>query len=54
MDRRCIAAVPFLDEYAFHQLFKEEQAKVDAIRALIDASWSAIQLLANSHESLPN
>jgi len=33
MDERCCEAVDRLSEQAFHALFQEEQAKVDAIRA---------------------
>lgn len=36
MDKRCMAAVEILDEEAFERLCDEEQAKVDAIRALVD------------------
>jgi hypothetical protein len=37
MDARCTEAVDRLDEDAFNRLFEAEQAKVDAIRADIDA-----------------
>jgi hypothetical protein len=37
MDRRCGEAAETLDEEAFERLLDEEQAKVDAIRAEIDA-----------------
>lgn len=37
MDDRCTAAVDRLDEETFNFLFDAEQAKVDAIRAQIDA-----------------
>jgi hypothetical protein len=37
IDERCSAAVEHLDSEAFHRLFEAEQAKVDAIRAEIDA-----------------
>ena len=37
MDERCTAAVDRLTEEEFERLFDEEQAKVDAIRAPIDA-----------------
>ena len=33
MDQRCCEAVDRISEEAFHALFQEEQAKVDAIRA---------------------
>ena len=36
MDERCSAAVGRLGEEEFNRLFEEEQAKVDAIRALLD------------------
>ena len=37
MDQRCTAAVNQLDEAAFERLLEEEQAKVDAIRAELEA-----------------
>ena len=37
MDDRCMAAVDRLSEEEFERLVEEEQAKVDAIRAPIDA-----------------
>ncbi len=37
MDRRCAEAAERLSEQEFTRLFDEEQAKVDAIRARIDA-----------------
>ena len=37
MDHRCMAAVNQVDEAAFARLFDEEQAKVDAIRADLEA-----------------
>jgi hypothetical protein len=37
MDARCTEAVMRLSEEAVHRLFEEEQAKVAAIRAPIDA-----------------
>jgi hypothetical protein len=37
MDRRCDEAVGRLSEEAFHRLFEAEQAKVNAIRATLDA-----------------
>lgn len=37
MDDRCLDAVGRLSEEAFNRLFDREQAKVDAIRAQLDA-----------------
>jgi len=37
MDERCTEAVTRLDEDAFNRLFEAEQAKVDAIRAPLQA-----------------
>ena len=37
MDARCMAAVDWLTEEEFEALFEEEQARVDGIRAQIDA-----------------
>ena len=37
MDERCTAAVERLDAEAFERLVEAEQAKIDAIRAPIDA-----------------